>query len=243
MCEHVKMPRKMNDSDIEKILINFDGSDMSEDDIDDTPENNVDDSLMGVFQNNESFLAEELSRPGNYEINIEHLDIDCYNESNLEIVGSNSFIFKKPDEFRWKKDPWVAPQDSFEEEYPKNAVKLPVDYFLSYFSDTFLDEVVYATNSTSLSTTGKSISLNKEELLKFISLEILIGTIGYPRLSMYWTKGTNIPIFDQNLTRHRFHLIRNHIKLTSIIDPEDKIFKIRPLINMFLKNSHSLLKN
>ena len=102
---------------------------------------------------------------------------------------------------------------------------------------------MYSTNQSSIIKNGKSVNLTTEKLLKFLVLEIMIGTIGYPRLEMYWIMGTVIPVFPENMTRQRFHNIRNNLKFTINETQNDKLHKIRPLINMFTQNSDDLPKD
>ncbi|KNC32771.1 hypothetical protein FF38_10750 [Lucilia cuprina] len=123
------MPRKINDSEIEKILTNFVDSDISDDE---TEESDIINNLFDAFESNQSFMLEELSRQGPYEINIQDIDLDNDNnhptiykdiadqgcstgivENNLST--SKSFEPKKVDQFRWKKTTWDCPENIFSE--------------------------------------------------------------------------------------------------------------------------------
>lgn len=251
----------MKDSEIEKILTNFDDSEVS--DLEDSDESDVINNLFDAFDSNKSFLLEELSREGPYEINIQDIDVvadaDEGAESaeieedvldRAEVSNKSPIIFetpevplKKADQFRWKKTNFLISDKTFMENYPKQDIKLPVGYFLEYFTEDFLQSVVYATNHGSLIKCGKSINLTTEELFRFLALELMIGIIGYPRLEMYWALGTVIPVFPENMSRQRFHLIRNNLKFTTNSTENDKLYKIRPLINMFTQKSYNFPKD
>ena len=70
--------------------------------------------------------------------------------------------------------------------------------------------------------------MSYEEFLKFLALQIFIGTIGYPRLEMYGTVGREIPSFPDNMTR--FHLLHNNLKFSANDIQNDKLFEIRSII-------------
>lgn len=242
----------MKEADIEKILINFDDSDISDiSDTEDQQETETFDNLINAFEENETFLIEELSRQDQYEINISNIDVEenvCLGEAPIAEPSSISgqvskFIPKKNCEFRWKKAPWTPPNTCFTQTYVNNEMKVPVVYFLEYFSENFLDQVLQATNQTSLLQSGKSVNLSKEEFLKFLALEITIGTLGYPRLDMYWSKATAIPCFSQCMTRPRFHSIRNNLKFTTATTNSDKLYKIRPLVDAFTQKLYIIPKD
>lgn len=113
---------------------------------------------------------------------------------------------------------------------------------MEYFTVEFFEEVVQATNQASLLKDGRSFNLTKEDFFKFLALEVMIGTIGYPRLSMYWTAPTDIPAFRQNMTKNRFHSLRNNLKFPTSDPGNDKLFRIRPLINIFTKKLYTIPK-
>lgn len=87
------------------------------------------------------------------------------------------------DEFCWEEDSLTSPEANFADEYPKKIVKLPDQYFQSTLLKTFLDEIVS---------------------------KIFIGTIGYPRLDMYWAINSIIPSFPRNMSSNIFHF-RNDV--------------------------------
>lgn len=68
------MSRKIKDSEIERMLTNFVDSDVS-----DLEESEVIHNLYNTFDNNNSFLLEELSREGPYESNIQDIGVDYNN--------------------------------------------------------------------------------------------------------------------------------------------------------------------
>lgn len=70
---------------------------------------------------------------------------------------------------------------------------------------------------------------------------MIIASINYPILRMYWSKRWLIPIVADNMSRNRFQQLRNSLKFVfdDDITPEekarDKLFKMRPLIDHIQK--------
>ena len=88
---------------------------------------------------------------------------------------------------------------------------------------------------------------DREEMLTFLAMLVLMGTIHKPRISMYWTKDgmVSTPVFSQLMRRDRFLLIlrflhfadnRNH-------NPADqdryKLYKIREVSDMIRRCSEA----
>lgn len=110
-------------------------------------------------------------------------------------------------------------------------------YFTQYFNDELLNICVAKTNQTAVQKTGfKSLDISLQELRVYFGLCLLMGSIGYPVLRMYWENRWKIPIVAYNMARNRFQLIRNSLKF--VFDDEifaetkakDKLWKMRPLI-------------
>lgn len=102
---------------------------------------------------------------------------------------------------------------------------------MEYFTQEFLTEIVTSTNQASLMSTGTTINISSEEFIKFIALEIMTGSIGYPRLKMYRSKATEIPYFRHCMSRSRFHSLRNNLKFTSSSNTNDKLYKEDPTLD------------
>lgn len=236
------MARNIKDSEIEKNLNNFDESDIS--DLEDSEEPDLLLDLFDALEGNQSFVEEELSRPGTYEISVGNLEEDNLAACTTSVDDHDSDgPFKKIDVFRWKKETWHVPDVSFTEFIPKKMPKTPVEYFLEYFTEDFVEKVVDTTNQASLLNNGKSVNLKKEEFYKFLALEIMIGTISYPRLEMYWSKTTEIPCFRGSMPRVRFHSLRHNLKFSLDQTSDDKLHRIRPLLEVFYKKFYAIPKD
>lgn len=76
------MANRLKNSEIEKILTNFDDSDIS----DESEKSELISNLYNAFENNNSFLVEELSREGPYEIILQDINVDNDNDAGDGII-------------------------------------------------------------------------------------------------------------------------------------------------------------
>lgn len=117
--------------------------------------------------------------------------------------------------------------------------------------DSFLEKIVKESNSYALDTFfGRSDMLEHSRLNKwtgitvselkiFLGLILHMGTIKMPRLSDYWkTDPLFLSVFPQYMSRDRFFLILRHLHFNNNNDGNDKLFKIRPVID-YLNNRMS----
>ena len=81
---------------------------------------------------------------------------------------------------------------------------------------------------------------DRQEMLCFLALQILMGVIHKPRLALYWAKDTLIstPIFGQLMSRDRFHILLKFLHFDdnrnyNPADPNrDRLHKIRTVTDM-----------
>ena len=75
-------------------------------------------------------------------------------------------------------------------------------------------------------------------------MHIMFGVVSYPRLRMYGKPSTKIKYLDDiGISRNRFETLRNNLHIVDINEahnPEDKLWKIRPLVNYFDKRCEEL---
>jgi hypothetical protein len=82
------------------------------------------------------------------------------------------------------------------------------------------------------------------EKKKFPGLMFLTGVIRKPKLEWYWsTRGILLtPIFAQTMSRHRFQIIHQYLHFndnTAIGTNEDRLYKIRPILDTVVNNFKS----
>jgi hypothetical protein len=112
----------------------------------------------------------------------------------------------------------------------------PVEYFAQYIDNDVYKMIADATNQSSVINDGHSIRTTPEEIRKFIAINIMMGSLKYPRICMYWTKSTRVAAIKQAMKRDCFFKLRFHIKVIvdiNVTDDEkqrDKLWKVHPLL-------------
>ncbi|CAB0004863.1 unnamed protein product, partial [Nesidiocoris tenuis] len=101
-------------------------------------------------------------------------------------------------------------------------VKTPMEYFLEYIPDSMFEQAAFHTN---LYANRKGItrfsSTDSAEIAKLIALHILMGTLKFPRIRMYWDKTFKVNVFTENMPRNLFFQLRTHLHIVDSekIDP------------------------
>lgn len=123
-----------------------------------------------------------------------------------------------------------------------------IDYFQDYFDDYFIDLIVDKTNQTAVKKTGKSLMVTNGEVKVLIGISLIMACIGYPLTRMYWEAKWRVPAIADNMSRDRFFLLRNSLKfvfdddISSQSRTDDKLWKVRPLINRILQSCNKEVK-
>ena len=113
----------------------------------------------------------------------------------------------------------------------------PIDYFNQYVDNDLYSLISQATNQTAMIQTGHSLETMPEEIRKFFGVSIMMGTLKYPRIRMYWSKSTGVTSIKNAMKRDRFFKLRSHVKVVVDDDvpehtkQEDKLWKVRPLLD------------
>ena len=144
--------------------------------------------------------------------------------------------------------PFVA-QEKINATLPQNATA--VDYLKLYFTDEMVDFMVLETNKYAEqfissnpikphSRVNNWVSTDRDEMLAFLGLAILMGVVYKPRIQLYWSTDAiyHTDIFPSVMARDRFLLILHFLHFAdnstfNASDPKrDRLWKIRPFIQM-----------
>ncbi|KAL0879298.1 hypothetical protein ABMA27_003077 [Loxostege sticticalis] len=122
----------------------------------------------------------------------------------------------------------------------------PFEAFRLLLDDNYLDMIVHETNLNAVRVFGQPgvteksriihwKDLDREELMIFLGLLIHTGTIRLNRLNDYWKKHWlfNLSCLSQYMSRNRFMLILRCLHFTSEPSDEDRLNKIRPVMDHF----------
>ncbi|XP_015371817.1 PREDICTED: piggyBac transposable element-derived protein 3-like [Diuraphis noxia] len=189
------------------------------------------DELMDIFDNDEENTSNEV--PENLEISNSLVQYHVTNKKDI----------------KWVQQPFENLKlnlDDIESVIAPASMPAPIDYFNKYFSNDFYEQIAY---NTLLYTVQKGIHFsptNAQEIKCFIAIHIIMGTLKFPRVRMYWEEAYRINTVANNMTRDRFFQLRSnfHIIDNVSIPPnnKDKFIKVRPLYNLIKKQCNSLIK-
>ena len=127
---------------------------------------------------------------------------------------------------------------------PEHTAK---DFFELFFDSTIMDMLVKQTNLNAERKRaggqhrGKWHDVTVMELKAFIGLSFITGILRLPTLSMYWQKHQSlidVPAFNEVMPRDRFFQINRYLHVCDEEekDPNDKLYKIRPLLKLINEN-------
>lgn len=120
----------------------------------------------------------------------------------------------------------------------------PIDIFLTLFGNDLLELIVSESNRYAFQK-GAALFITLEELKAFLGMLIIMGFHSLPSLRLYWSKDQNFHLsrISDIMTLKRFlkilrylHLSNNEKMPTRDADNFDKLYKVRPMINL-LSNS------
>jgi hypothetical protein len=133
----------------------------------------------------------------------------------------------------------------------------PLDYFQLYITTGIIGHLVAETNRYAaqyLESEGPNLKAysnaknwfptTPDEMLAFLGLVVLMGVVFKPRMYMYWSNDDlfNTPIFNDTMPRDRFYLLLKFFHCTDNNNRQgnDRLFKIRDVVNMIRRNCQSV---
>lgn len=113
----------------------------------------------------------------------------------------------------------------------------PLTYFLSFFSQDIIDNIVEQSNFYSIQETGKSILLTKEEFRDFLAIHIIMGIVDMPSYLDYWSQRFKYTKVAEIMPLKRYQQIRRYLHFAdNNLDDGDRYYKIRPLLEKVRQN-------
>lgn len=139
----------------------------------------------------------------------------------------------------------------------ENIKKEPLEIYRLFLTDELVEFIVVETNRFAkqciLSSSRKSrlkswTDTNKEEILHFFSVVMVMGLNQLPTINSYWSKDSIFKneFIANTMTRDRFLLLFRCIHFCNnedpLLDVTDRLYKIRKPIEMLNKNFQTVLK-
>nr|CAI5819351.1 unnamed protein product [Callosobruchus analis] len=109
----------------------------------------------------------------------------------------------------------------------------PSDYFCDYIDGNFFQTICECTHVKYMKLPKKPLNLTLKETKQFFEISVLMSLLKYPRIRMFWAKTTRVYSIASVITRDRYFMISNHLKV--VIDDNslrqtDKLWKVRTLL-------------
>lgn len=222
-------------------------------------------NILELFGNGDiSEIDEENNDEENYQNSAELLeqlqdaiDDDYYknvnnNLTNNSITTTNDSlpVITPEKDIQWVQEPFKAPNIVLDDLVVSEIVaslESPIYYFMQYFDENTFEKIAFNTN---LYATQKNVTsfkpTNKDEILKFVGIYLLMGCIQLPIKQMYWEEMFLVPMVSQTMTYERFIQLEENLHIINNLDipinNQDKFVKVRPLYNQIKKKCNDLPK-
>jgi hypothetical protein len=116
----------------------------------------------------------------------------------------------------------------------------PHQIFEKLFDNEVLSHIVEQTTIYATQNNKHNLNLTVEEMQVFIAILLYTGYHRLPRQRLYWTVDEDVKcdLVPRCMTRNRFEEIKRFLHLANnadILESNDRMFKIRPLMNLLSK--------
>lgn len=115
----------------------------------------------------------------------------------------------------------------------------PIDLFYKFFDEEVLNLIIEQSNLYASQKNAATFVLTESALKNFLGILLISGYHTLPSMSDYWSTNPTlgIPIVKQIMSRNKFREIKRflHFSDNNQLDKNDKMAKIRPLMNIMNK--------
>ncbi|GBN67016.1 Retrovirus-related Pol polyprotein from transposon 297 [Araneus ventricosus] len=119
-----------------------------------------------------------------------------------------------------------------------STVSTPLQYFIKYIPSEMFSEMTTYTNMYALQKGVSFKPTTKEELEVLFGLHIIMGTLKYPRVNLYWDNSVGIPTFVNCMTRDSVRNRCLQLPVEKICSVDEQIVPFRGNLNIkqYMKN-------
>lgn len=116
----------------------------------------------------------------------------------------------------------------------------PATYFMKYIPESLFDDMVTYTNIYAAQNDAKKWKpADKNEMKKFVGLQVMMGNLKLPRIEMYYGRELQLKMFQDSIPLYRFYLLRTNFHLINVqtipANYSDKFVRVRPLMDSVRK--------
>lgn len=116
----------------------------------------------------------------------------------------------------------------------------PIEVFEKIFNEEIINYLVLETNQYAQQKNCHSFVVSNDEMKIFLAILLFSGYHHLPREKLYWSldEDMNCTIITNAMSRNRYYEIKKYFHLANNeqIDKQDKMFKVRPLMERLNKN-------
>ncbi|XP_012157862.1 piggyBac transposable element-derived protein 3-like [Ceratitis capitata] len=230
----------LSKDDIERVL-NFDWDVSSDDESDDDMED-----VSAVLEQNFEGIVDR-----GESIEIDLLDNLIEEDNTQEHRSIQNMCIEKIDSkaLKWRSKVFKAPESMWKEEYTLEIYEVmkPVDYFSQFFDDRCIDLITQQTDLYGLQKLGIELKSTKVDIQRYIGTLLYLGVIKLPQFKMAWSQNLKLTAITDSLSRNRFEKIKQCLHFNdNSKQPKkedsnyDKLYKIRPLLDIVRENFNNL---
>ncbi|XP_054087559.1 piggyBac transposable element-derived protein 4-like isoform X2 [Zeugodacus cucurbitae] len=230
----------LSNEDVQRIL-NFDWDvstdEESGDEIEDVSAV-LEQNLQGIMERGES-------------IEIGLLDNIITEDNEHESCSSEGFCIEKIDSkaLKWRSKPFEAPESVWKADVDLEIhdVMMPVEYFSQFFDCRAIDLITQQTDLYGLQELGLELKCTSVEIRRYIGTLLYLGVLKLPQFKMAWSQNIKLTAITDSIPRNRFDKIKQCLHFNdNSKQPKkedlnyDKLYKIRPLLDIIRENFNKL---
>lgn len=238
-------PKGLAQAEIERIA-NFDWDDSADDE-----------SEEEEYQNMEEIIEETLKNLDNRAENVEVGLIDQIIESkyvgDVEDFNENESVVQEVMEkidvnsLRWRSVEFMECETTWKSKLCSNAVKNPIDYFSTFFTDELWLKICEETNLYAMQSKGIQLKCTVPEMKRFVGILLYLAVVKIPTYRMAWASNFKLAAVGNALARNRFEKIKQFFHLNdNSKQPQkgtpnyDKLYKVRPMLDIIKKQFNDI---
>ncbi|KAJ0064184.1 hypothetical protein NL108_001484 [Boleophthalmus pectinirostris] len=145
----------------------------------------------------------------------------------------------------------TVPQQNSAKDFPvwgralshADEIRQPVQYFRDFFDADLLKHIVQQSNLFCFQQKQRTLNMDQNELEQFLGAVLYMSVFQLPRSRLYWSAECRVAQVADIMSRGRWEEIKEFIHFndnSNMASNNDKLYKIRPLIDSLLKKFHVL---
>lgn len=165
-----------------------------------------------------------------------------------ELEFQHSYVKIDQKSLRWRSRTFDIPENVWKGELILDKeIKTPIEYFTYFFGCDAINLIKDQSNLFALQEFGIEMKCTEVEIRRYIGVLLYLGVLKLPQFKMAWSRDLKLTAISDSLTRSRFEKIKeclhfnDNSKQAKVGDLNyDKLYKIRPLLDIVKEKCNSL---